>query len=434
MLAATVFAVLAQAAVAATAIGNAGPNVLRGTAAGDVIRGKAGNDRILARGGNDRTYGQNGHDRMWAGSGNDRQYGGRGRDRQYGGAGKDRQWGGPGADRIFGGAGADTGSGGAGRDLLVGGPGSDTLTGGGQRDTFVAGPGSDIINANDGIREIVKCGSGFDVANVDALDVTRGCETVNRPSPPLGIDIAWPQCGESEALPDDPAFVIVGVNGGLATTENPCLADQLSYAATSATGATSLAPIQVYVNTANPGGLNTESWPSSNLDPVTGANSPNPNGNCNGADTLACAWQYGWNRASEDAGRWFPPAATAAGLDASPSSYIWWLDVETENTWKTGGTRFDHDSNTAVLEGMAARFAADSVRVGLYSTAAQWRSIVGESVGSASNLNGLPNWRPGGANLSTAITACTAAPLTVGGAVVMTQFVDDDLDYNYSCS
>lgn len=87
-----------------------------------------------------------------------------------------------------------------------------------------------------------------------------------------------------------------------------------------------------------------------------------------------------------------------------------------------------------MLEGMAARFAADSTRVGPYSTAARWGSIVGDSVGSTRNLNGLPHWRPGGANLSTTIAPCTAAPLTVGGVVVMTPFIDGGLDYNHSCS
>lgn len=252
-------------------------------------------------------------------------------------------------------------------------------------------------------------------------------------SDPLGIDISWPQCGELDRLPSDPAFVVVGVNDGLANTTNPCLAEQLAYADGAATGAIAQPPLQLYVNTANPGGLGTPSWPSDDVDPTTGESVNNPLGLCSGDDDLACAWQYGWNRASEDVAVRFPPAANAAGIDAAPGSYTWWLDVEIENTWKTGGTQFDHDSNVAVLEGMTARFLGAGAVVGLYSTAYQWDAIVGGSVTATSNLNGLGNWRPGGARLATAKDACSAAPLTAGGTVLMTQFVKKRLDYNYSC-
>jgi hypothetical protein len=239
----------------------------------------------------------------------------------------------------------------------------------------------------------------------------------------LGIDVSWPQCGK--ILPADQAFGIVGVNGGLATTTNPCLNTQLVWAGKSK-GGTSQDKVQLYVNTANPGGLNTPSWP------VTGS-PENPFGACDGSDSLACAWQYGWNRAREDVTDRFRPAADQAGADMSASSYVWWLDVETENTWKTGGKPFDYQSNVAVLEGMAAHFKTVNARVGLYSTGAQWSQITGNAVSPASNLNGLDNWRPGGASLNTAKQACAAAPLTPNGKVVLTQFVSKGLDYDFSC-
>lgn len=243
------------------------------------------------------------------------------------------------------------------------------------------------------------------------------------PKTPLGIDISWPQCGKR--VPTDQAFGIVGVNGGIATTTNPCLKDQLVWASKSL-GGTAQDKIQLYVNTANPGGLNTPSWPQ--------ASTPeNPFGVCDGSDSLACAWQYGWNRAFEDIRDRFQPAAAQAGIDVSPASYIWWLDVETENTWKLSGSEFDTQSNVAVLEGMTAYFNSVGGRVGLYSTASQWGDIVGSSVGTGSNLNGLDNWRPGGASQRTAQQACSAAPLTTDGRIVMTQFVSKNLDYNLSC-
>lgn len=248
-------------------------------------------------------------------------------------------------------------------------------------------------------------------------------------STPLGIDVSWPQCGK--VLPKTQAFGIVGVNGGLANTTNPCMKDQLVWASKSV-GGTVQEKVQLYVNTANPGGLNTASWPVSNNDPA-GNVAPNPHGTCDGTDSLACAWQYGWNRAVEDVIDRFQPAAALAGVPTDPSTYIWWLDVETENTWKLGGTTFDNQSNVAVLEGMTKYFKSLNARVGLYSTGSQWSQIVGGSVSSTSNLNGLNNWRPGGASLSTAKQACNAAPLTPNGKVVLTQFVSKGLDYNYSC-
>jgi hypothetical protein len=246
---------------------------------------------------------------------------------------------------------------------------------------------------------------------------------------PLGIDISWPQCGKT--VPKTQAFGVVGINGGLATTTNSCLKDQLVWARASL-GGTSQEKIQLYANTANPGGLNTASWPSNNIDPAGNA-SANPYGTCDHGDSRACAWQYGWNRAVEDVLQRFQPAATAAGISTSPSGYIWWLDVETQNTWKTGGTAADYQSNVAVLEGMTSYFTNSGGRVGLYSTAAQWGQIAGNQVGSASNLNGLKNWRPGGASQATAKDACKAAPLTAGGSVVLTQFVSKSIDYDYSC-
>lgn len=246
---------------------------------------------------------------------------------------------------------------------------------------------------------------------------------------PLGIDISYPQCGQR--VPTDHAFGIVGVNGGIATSTNPCLKEQLVWANKALVG-TNQPKVQLYVNTANPGGLGTASWPTSNVD--TANQTPvNPYGNCDGSDTKACAWLYGWNRALEDARDRFQPAARLAGLDANPAAYVWWLDVELDNTWKAPTSSFNTESNAAVLEGMTAQFTKLGARVGLYSTAYQWGQVVGNSVSQTSNLNGLPNWRPGGASLATAKDACNAAPLTFGGTVVLTQFVSKNIDYNYPC-
>lgn len=246
----------------------------------------------------------------------------------------------------------------------------------------------------------------------------------------VGIDISWPQCAKAPSV--TPTFVVVGVNNGLANNTNICLTQQLAWAQANATGGTAQPKVQLYVNTANPGGLGTDSWPTNNIDPTL---SPvtSKYGPCYGGDTLACAWQYGWNHAQLDVIERFVPAARLANIPANPAEYIWWLDVETESTWKTVATPFDGQSNVAVLEGMTAYFNSIKAPVGLYSTSVQWGQIVGPYVSVGSNLNGLPNWRPGGMSLKTAQQACSATPLTTAGKVVMTQYITRSLDYNYSC-
>ena len=244
---------------------------------------------------------------------------------------------------------------------------------------------------------------------------------------PLGMDISYPQCGKS--VPTDQAFGIVGINGGNAASTNPCLSTQLAWASKSSSAAPNQDNIQVYVNTANPGQVKdqmTSRWPDANTAPVT-----NPYGTCDGDGmNKACSWQYGWDR-GQYAVDYFVAQAAVAQINPSPSAYKWWLDVETMNTWQTGSQEA-LANNVAALEGWADFFTHNSARVGLYSTAVQWKEITGNLSGTG-KLNGLDNWRPGGASQATAKQACTAAPLTPGGKVVLTQFVSRGLDYDHSC-
>lgn len=250
-------------------------------------------------------------------------------------------------------------------------------------------------------------------------------------SEPYGLDVSWPQCGKT--LPTDQAFAIVGVNDGLANTTNECLAEQLAWGAKSL-GGTEQPKLQLYVNTANPSGLGTDSWPTNNVDPA-GNISPNPHDVCNGnyTDSYACAWQYGWNRAVEDVIERFEPVAVEAGINANSSSYVWWLDVETMNSWLPPSDYYNYKSNIAVLEGMTTYFEGIGATVALYSTAYQWNEITGGQVGLNSNLNGLANWRPSGKSLKNAKNNCSVDPLTTGGFISMTQYIKKNLDHNYSC-
>lgn len=246
----------------------------------------------------------------------------------------------------------------------------------------------------------------------------------------VGYDISYPQCGSK--LPTGQVFGIVGVNGGTAATTNPCLASQLVWASKS-TGTSKQPKIQLYVNTANPGEIINQitTWPTNNTD-KTGFTPDNPYQTCTGSNDLACSWQYGWNRAVEANIDRFVPAAQSVGVNQSASAYTWWLDVETTNTWQSGSAEA-LARNTAALEGMASYFKLKGAAVGLYSTAFQWNTIVGSTIGANSNLNGLANWRPSGASLDNAKANCSVAPLTSNGFVSLTQYLQQNLDKNHSC-
>lgn len=238
---------------------------------------------------------------------------------------------------------------------------------------------------------------------------SRGAEAV-------GIDVSWPQCGK--ALPQQPAFAIVGVNGGRANTANPCFAQQLAWAGTAPDPQLASQPrVALYVNTGNPGLLGSW-WPTSNT--YGGVAVANPYGTCgSGAgDFKACSYMYGYAMAYDD--------ATIRGV-SDPASYQWWLDVETGNSWQT-----DKGANAADLEGMTDYFKSINADVGIYSTGYQWGQIAG-TVPSSSPLAGLPSWLAGARSLAGAKSNCSLPGLTPGSRVALTQYVSSGLDYNYSC-
>lgn len=237
-----------------------------------------------------------------------------------------------------------------------------------------------------------------------------------------GVDVSYPQC--PTALPAGQDWGVVGVNGGLPTRGNPCLAKQLSWAAGS-TGSVAAQPrTQLYLNTANPGQLidRISTWPTFGLTPY---------GLCTGTNTDACSWQYGWERAQGSVTSFFEPAAVSAGLDPVPGDYVWWLDVETYNTWQTGSAAAQ-TRNRVSLEGMAAYLASRGAEVGIYAVPDQWDEVVG-SVTWDSGLYRLPSWLPGATSADEAWRACAKRSLVAGGTVVMTQYVSAGLDQDVSC-
>ncbi|TKJ19300.1 hypothetical protein [Blastococcus sp. CCUG 61487] len=238
----------------------------------------------------------------------------------------------------------------------------------------------------------------------------------------VGVDVSHPQCGTD--LPEDRAFTVVGVNGGLANLPNPCLAEQLEYAQGSQ-GTAGQPVTQLYLNTANPGQVVdlVDTWPSDGTTPY---------GECDGQNSDACSWQYGWDRARASVTRYFLPAALEAGIDLRPSQYVWWLDVETSNSWQDGSLEA-RARNLAALEGMTAYLDSWGAVVGLYSTHQQWGRIVG-TVPDDSPLAGRRSWLAGAVTAEQAALSCALPPLVPRGPVALAQYVPGDLDLNLPCS
>lgn len=238
----------------------------------------------------------------------------------------------------------------------------------------------------------------------------------------VGYDVSYPQCGSP--LPRERAFAVVGVNGGLSTKANPCLSTQLAWAWRSSGDVAAQPKAQLYLNTANPGEVRDQvtTWPNAGSTPY---------GTCDGSNSAACSYQYGWERASNSVVSFFTAAARAAKVESSPARYTWWLDVETMNTWQSGSAEA-LARNRATLEGMTDYLLVRGATVGIYSTGHQWGQIVG-SVPDDSVLAGLPSWLAGATTLSGARSNCSRTPLVPGGEVTLTQYVQNGWDRNTSC-
>ena len=255
----------------------------------------------------------------------------------------------------------------------------------------------------------------------------------------IGNDISYPQCAGLSNLQAAQNFAVIGLNGGKATSLNSCLNQELGWADTvPATNTFNQNSVQLYVNTGNPGDVLRQAkvtdWPTNNIDPATGQSIVDPYGTCSGKNNndAACAWQYGFDRARDDQNALL--TAQMAGYTVT-SPVKWWLDVETVNSWSR-----TKSNNQADLEGMVAALTngKNGDSVGLYSTASMWKSIVGTTSptfkGNPDSLQGLQSWIPG-ASSSNASTFCsTAYDLTAGnGGVSMSQYVNNNLDYDYNC-
>jgi hypothetical protein len=293
------------------------------------------------------------------------------------------------------------------------------------------------------------------------------------PTSPYGNDISYPQCGTQ--FPVGPTFGMVGVDDGIANKANPCLGPYNGGAGTSElywgsllSGSTGQPRVALYVNTADPGNLYKRQpvadWPEPGS---TVAGLTNPYGTCAadpsnsslGANSSGCAWVYGADMASLDASPGPPLTGNAstsfltsasdaleaagASVPGNASSYQWWLDVETANSWQSGSANA-LAMNDAELEGMLQYLQSLNVTlVGIYASASGWQTITGGQSTIDSNwtaagnpapdpLYAVPEWLPGASSQSAAISNCSMTSFT-GGRIDLAQWVQSSLDYDQSC-
>jgi Ca2+-binding RTX toxin-like protein len=180
---------------------------ITGSQGADEIDALGGNDNVLGRSSGDFIYGQVGNDRLSGDGGPDEIYGGPGDDidldgdaridKIYGEEGNDLELDGDkGNDELYGGPGDDGGPptseniqrhglrGEGGENLVRGNEGADTINAqwavdrGGAQEQIFGGAEDDTIAAKDGVKDVIKCGSGVDtVVSFDAgLDELVDCE------------------------------------------------------------------------------------------------------------------------------------------------------------------------------------------------------------------------------------------------------------------
>jgi hypothetical protein len=204
------------------------------------------------------------------------------------------------------------------------------------------------------------------------------------------VDVSWPNCKTSPAT--DFHEGIIGVTGGLDFRPNRCLAGETTW----------FEHYALYMNTGYPGIAYGEKY----------MNSPR---HCTISDKQCLAYNYG-----------FAASEYGIHLAARSGAYsdLWWLDVETDNSWTTNTA-----VNRASLEGAIAALRQNSflAEVGIYSTPDQWQAITGGW------QNGLPAWLGTGLlSAQGAAGQCSTKAFT-GGSIWLSQYTVK-LDANVACT
>jgi hypothetical protein len=209
-----------------------------------------------------------------------------------------------------------------------------------------------------------------------------------------GFDISYPQCSAG-GVPGG-SFGVVGVTGGRPFSLNPCASSQFN--AFMASGKTPA----LYMNT---GFLDKY---KAHISARCRAALPGI-----GDPGLADAWAMGCSEAEY----------AAANAPGNPS--MWWLDVETENSWSDIKVL-----NQYAIQGAVSYLSSRGFAVGVYSNPKMWSVITGGNSWTPSGLTAT--WvAPGKSNASNIASFCSLGFATV--PVYLVQYVVGGLDTDYAC-
>jgi hypothetical protein len=249
----------------------------------------------------------------------------------------------------------------------------------------------------------------------------------------VGFDYSFPGCSTPVAptrssLGTPYSFAVVGVNGGKPFTQNSCLASEFQSAAVT------VPLVSFYINISAPIGS-------------TAGNGMNgPKGQCSSTDYMCQSYNFGYN-AAQDA---YSRAATTLGT-STVAGRVWWLDVETANSWwglDNGNCTLT--CNDQVLQGAIDYFHQGGMTVGAYSISSMWAlaqamhtAVAMSGVASAIRLwtqiagggyqPGVPAWTSGASSLSTAPTFCSSTSFTGGPVWLVQRPLNNYYDEDYAC-
>lgn len=204
-----------------------------------------------------------------------------------------------------------------------------------------------------------------------------------------GYDVSWPNCKAQPPLM--PPWGVVGVTGGLNFRQNPCLKAESNW----------FLNLSLYANTGYAGAAAARKY------------APFPR-YCHTDDEACLAYNFGFN-----AGKYAVEYAASQGVHAA----MWWLDVETENSWSD-----NVQLNRASIQGEADAIKRYTVvaTVGAYSYPGQWDRITGTW------RPGWPNWSATGSlERGDALSFCNGHNFT-GGPTWLAQYTVR-LDQDYAC-
>ncbi|CAM3218187.1 hypothetical protein NODU109028_04245 [Nocardioides dubius] len=225
--------------------------------------------------------------------------------------------------------------------------------------------------------------------------------------PVLGADISWPQCPQGLGIPERPTqgmpmpvpearYVILGLTNGPGFTPNPCLADQVTWAATEQL------PTAAYA---------VASYPDRDTLAELGGEGP-----FQSRTKLGRLRNVGYQQAAYNV-----KSMQTAGLRTP----MLWIDVEPVPDFEWSA---DVVANAAVVQGLARGYTDAGLKIGVYSTPHLWQRTVGDLA------LGVPEWRAAGhTSRDEALSRCGADWQIQGGDAVFGQWVADDRDHNVTC-